>query len=293
MTISKWKIAVALIGVLMAGFFGQRYYYEQVEKKNVERFLQERYGQEFVAQSCEYFQSEGMVGRKGIRTFVFSKEQPPIKVAVARFLDKSRDDLQSYFELNASKDGENYGFYFNQVWSREVDAKLQGVTESVFQRTIFFVSGINAPYPLLSQLQGQTPTYFGTLKNRTEVFSDTNFNFSQSFWLLSFYDLNEGNKPMEAERIFQFMSELRKLNINKYMLYIHYYTPTYMTDAKVSIKQVGGLYSFIEADSASVVPYGFFGSGKNWKYIMNLSRRDIDKIKSPSDIIPFFKPKIR
>ena len=288
MTISKWQIAMVLIIVLIGGFFGQRYYYELEEKENVERFLQQRYGQVFNAQSCEYYyQSAG--GPKGIRTFVISRDQPPVEFFVSRLLDNPRNNFRNYHESMVIRDGKIYFGYLMQKWMREVDVKLQGVAEKVFQQPIIFGSDIHAS---VDQLRGQTPTFFEMRETHPEVFADK--YYSQSFWLLSFYDLNENNKVQETERIFQFMGKLNKLGMQKYMLHINYYLPTYFPEAKKSIEKVGGVMSFLDIDYRySQKPAGFIASGEQWKYTMMLLANDVDKIKTPSDIIPFIKPKMR
>jgi len=289
MVYSKGKIAIILIGIVLAGYFGHDYYYMQTEKKNVAQILRQKYGQEFNIQSCEYFHSEGFVGRKGIQTFVISNDQPPVAFFVSRFIDSPWDDLRSYFETPTQKDGKIYAGYLEQLWSREATAKIQGVAESVFQYSILVEAGIGSSYSFRTQLRGHTPTFSETLETHSEVFANT----AQSIWVLSFYAINESNKSQEAERIFRFMSEMRKLGIPKFLLHINYYVPSYLAEAKNSIEKAGGVISFASTEIGTWAPKAFPSSGKRWQFEMVLLEKDVEKINSPSDIVPLFKAKIR
>ena len=286
----KLKIFTVLIIVLFGGFFAQRYFYEQDEKKNVAQFLRQRYGQEFIVDDCDY-SYKGSSRIKFIRTHVISKDSPPITFFVSRPVDSAREDFNNYYETVESVGEIIYEGYLNQRWEREVNARIKGVAEGLFHRPILISSDISIPSSFQSQLRGRIPLYFETRQTQPEIFADK--YFSQSVWVISFSDLNESSKLQEAERIFRFIGELRNLGMLKYKLYIHYYLPTYLQEANRNIEKVGGIDTFVRAENGSVTLSGYLGSGDQWRYSMTLLWEDIEKIKNPSEIVNFFKMKIR
>jgi hypothetical protein len=273
-----FMVAIILVSILSLVYIATTWESSEIkaEKKSVARYLKEKYGQDFTIKKVEeyhwYFGS-----KKQIRTYVVSKDNPPIEFIVARLAEKPGE----YWETGQTV----YRNYLELKWNREAGARLQQEAESIFKRPTLLYASITLPDSYVDQKFGLVPSYFDAVKNNQDIFYQK-FT-TQYFGLAFFHDVNATNKNEEAERIYIFMEKLQKMGIQNYQISIDYFAADYAQEGQQVVNRIG-VQAFVRVEGGQLKIKEYSVSGKR-KYNIFLKEQDVNVIQGPQDVNKYFQ----
>ncbi|HWQ73408.1 MAG TPA: hypothetical protein VN370_13945, partial [Desulfitobacteriaceae bacterium] len=252
----------------------------KLERKTVAEYLKEKYGQDFAIKKVEYFRLSGY-SKQLIRTYVESRDDPPIEFVVQRFVEQPDSKYsEASFHLH---DYFSYS-YLDLKWSREVTTRFEEVAKTIFLRPTSIEATILMPEYFKSQKFGMTPSYFETLLTNPGVTQDK--KTIQSFQLIFFCNINEANKVEEAKKIYAFITEMQRAGILHYSISIAYFAPEFAAEGQKAIARVGlnGIMSvelgFVESDK-------YKKSGQLLSQII-LTEDDFSRMKDSTELVNEF-----
>lgn len=193
------------------------------EKREVQGYLKDKYGQEFTVQKTEYH-SLHLGAEPHLWTYVISKDEKPIEFIV-------KEDGNDRSESNLFRGRQEYKSYQDLKWEQELDGLLKDLATKIFSRPSLL-------YTSLRTVESEIITnssYFNAIKRNPDFFQ--NKTTDQLLYLVFFQKIKD--KEKEAELINQFLNELRKLGMENFRVMVDYYSPEVVTEAKASIDKVG------------------------------------------------------
>jgi hypothetical protein len=277
-----FMVAIILVSILSLVYIATTWESSEIkaEKKNVARYLKEKYGQDFKTTKVEdyhwYFGS-----KKQIRTYVVSNDNPPIEFIVARLAEKPGE----YFETSLFFGQDAYKDYLRLRWNREAAARLQQEAEETFKRPTLLYASISLPASYRDQKFGSVPSYFDTVKNNPDIFYQK--FATQYFELAFFHDVTDSNKNEEAAKIYAFMRRVKEIGIQNYQINIDYFAGDYAQEAQQVVNRIG-VQAFVRVEGGSLKIKEYSVSGKR-KYNIFLKEQDVNVIQGPQDVNKYFQ----
>ena len=254
----------------------------RAERRDVTKYLKEKYGQDFNIKKMEYYWWY-LGSKRQIRSYVVSKDDPPIEFIVARLADQPEE---GYWETSLFLGQDNHRDYLELKWNRESEARFKEVAEEIFSRPTFLYTSIVVPSYYRDQKFGTVPSYFDTLKNNPGIFHD---KVARQYIQLVFFDtVDEANRTLEVKKIYTFMNELRKMGIQNYRLAIDYFEPDFAEEAQRVISRIG-LEAVMRVEHGWWTTKEYSGSRGQRINCVFLQEEDVNNIKDSTDISKFFK----
>ncbi len=253
------------------------------ERKVVAQYLQKKYGQDFIIKKVEYYSDYQDVKRELIRTHVVSRDAPPIEFLVSRSVKKPDDRWETVLFL-----GRSIGTsYLALRLGRELAEPCRDIAEKIFARPVLLYADVSVSIAYDNPDLGNVPTYFELVEKHPEVFKEKGTN--QIVEMVFFYDLDETNKGQEAEKIYAFMTDIRRLcapgTNNK--IAINYYKPDFAQEAQKVVASIG-LSEFTAIEGGYYTAQEYKKSGRRQWYLF-LSKDEMADIKEPADILRYLK----